>query len=380
MPNAHDEDKRDLAQDAVASDGAAVSETVGDSARDAAPEAVLEAEVLDAEEAGIPADDSDDVTEAEIVETEPDGDDAPSDARPSVHGRLAKPHAGKDADADKAKRAHKPGFARRVALGIVVAVLAAMLVVTGLFCWQKWMRFDDAADIQGVWKVQSTGDSIVFDGRNLKLTKGISYEYRLDTQEKAITYRFGELAGGGHYYFSGDRDVLIIVDGDERLGVLAEAGFLPDELVNADDANDEKTVLVKVSDDTSAEPSGTATGVSTGRTMGEREYVVKPEPSTSSSSKKKKSESTKSEDEEEEDAANRGFIDEDGDGYDDETDLEYEDFLEYQESLNAEDEDAEGEDAEGEYDEEGEGDLDLAEEADVDAEWDAEADGGEEYE
>ena len=376
MPNAHDEDKRNLVQDAAASEGVAVPETVDDAARDAASEAVLEAEVLDVEEVRVPEADSDDVTDAEIVEAEPNEEDAPSDARPSVHGRLAKPHAGKDAGADKAKRkAHKPGFARRVALGIIIAVLAAMLVVTGLFCWQKWMRFDDTADIQGVWKVQSTGDTIVFDGRNLKLTKGISYEYRLDTQEKAIAYRFGELAGGGHYYFSGDRDVLVIIDGDERLGILAEAGFLPDELVNADDANDEKTVLVKVSDDTSAEPSGTATGVSTGRTMGEREYVVKPEPSTSSSSKKKKSESTKSEDEEEEDAANRGFVDEDGDGYDDETDLEYEDFLEYQESLNAEDEDAEGE-ADGEVEE----DPELTEEADVEAEWGDEADGGEEYE
>ena len=375
MPNAHDADIRQDTPDAPApGDAVVVAPNVDVDARTE----VIEAEVLDAEDAdkAEPMDpDAGDELDAELVEGDSEDADATAGARPSVSGRLAKPHKTKDADAKHARRKERrPGFARRVALGIIVALLAALLVGMGLFCWQKWMRFDDAADIQGVWKVQSTGDTIVFNGRDLKLTKGISYEYRLDEQEKTITYSFGEYAGGGHYYFSGDRQVLIIIDGDERLGSLAEVGFLPEDIVENDDANDEKTVLVKVSDDTSAEPSGTATGVSTGKTMGEREYVVKPEPSTSSSSEKKKSKSTKSEEDEEESDKDRGFVDEDGDGYDDETDLEYEDFLEYQQSLQdedkADDEDAEDEDEGASEDEE----------ADVDAEWTGEADDEEEYE
>ena len=359
MANAHDEDIRDVDRDATAP----VDEPVPDAVAEPV-DAVVDAEVVDgdvADEAvvleGELVDDASSDAESDDVEAEPD-------ARPSVHGRLAKPHKAKpDGPAHAPRKKHRPGFVRRIVLAIILFVLAALLICTGLFCWQKWMRFDDAADIQGVWKVQATGDTIVFDGRDLKLTKGISYEYRINDQDKVITYSFGEYAGGGHYYFSGDRQTLIIIDGDERLDTLAEVGFLPNDLVENDDANDNKTVLAKVSSDTSAEPSGTATGVAAGRTSGEREYVVKPEPSSSSSSSKKKSHSTKSEDDEE-DAEHRGFVDEDGDGYDDETDLDYEEFLEYQESLNA-DENADDEDAEL--------DGDTADEDESDAdEWDGE--------
>lgn len=312
MPNVHDENMHDILQEAAPPSDARVP--------DSAEEVALEAEIVE-----LPADADGEELDAELVEAEVEGDEQhDAESRPSVHGRLAKPHKPKHAaEGKKAQRKERrPGFARRVVLGVIVSVLALLLVGTGLFCWQKWMRFDDSLDIQGVWKVQATGDTIVFDGRELKLTKGIAYEYRLDTSDKAIAYNFGEFEGGGHYYFSADRQMLIIIDGDERLGALAEVGFLPGELVENDDATDNKTVLAKVSNDTSAEPSGTATGVATGRTTGEREYLVKPEPS---SSDKKKSKSTKSEDDE--DAEHRGFVDEDGDGYDDETGLEYEDFL-----------------------------------------------------
>lgn len=286
-------------------------------------------------------------------------------ARPSVKGRVAKPRKpkkGKPAKEKKAKKAtkaaadeaardrrpRKPGRARRVLLALVLLVLAAILVGTGLFCWQKWLRYDDAADIQGVWKVRSTGDTIVFDGRNLKITKGIAYEYRLDTDGKTIAYAFGGLEGGGRYYFAADRETLVIVDGDGRLDALAEAGFISEEVLADRDASDETTVLAKVSDDTSAEPSGTATGIGKGAATGEREYVVKPESSSSSGSKKKDASSSASSSSEKrggssaEGSSARGFVDEDGDGYDDETGLEYGDFLDYQEQRAGQKRDGEG--------------------------------------
>lgn len=299
------------------------------------------------------------IVDAEVVEAGPAGEEGGGDSaedpgagnRPSVHGRLAKPRKrkrGKDVETGDAdgelggRKKADPAKVRRILLVAVMAVLAAILVVAGLFCWQKWMRFDDAADIQGVWKVQSTGDTIVFDGNKLKLTKGISYEYELDAGEKTIAYRFGDLAGGGHYYFSGDRKMLIIVEGEERLGVLAEAGFLPAEMVEHDDANDDKTVLAKVSGDTSAEPSGKATGVAHGGKTGEREYVVEPEPepSSSSSSGSKKSSSSHKDEEDDEDAEHDGFVDEDGDGYDDYSGLDYEEFYAERDGGDGESEDA----------------------------------------
>ncbi|MDO4400339.1 MAG: hypothetical protein Q4D27_05245 [Coriobacteriia bacterium] len=348
MPDARENDNATAAErDEALADGALVPEEV-DAQPGEADVSVVEAKAVpdaavSVDEAG--SEEDVEVVEAELVEAK----------RPSVNGHLAKPKK-KKAKEPKARKPINAKRVRHVICGIIAAVLVAALVAVGLFCWQKWMHFDDAADIQGVWKVQSTGDTIVFDKRNLKLTRGISYEYRLDANEKTITYAFGDLSGGGHYYFSGDRQTLIIIDGDERLGTLAEVGFLPEDLVNNDDATDNKTVLAKVSDDTTAEPSGTATGVTAGMAPGEREYVLKPEPSSSSSSSKKKS-SSSSDDDEDLDEENRGFVDRDGDGYDDETDLDYESFMEeYGQdddgSDELEDEDQDSEDDEEDWEDE----------------------------
>ena len=355
MPDMHDNQNLD---DAATTVPAEVVVPATDEVLDA--ELVVEEAPTAKEEEGATAETADETSDEEAESAE--------GQRPSFHGHKAIPHAHEQ----KAKRKRKPykpnpKLIRRVLLGLIVAILLAILVGTSLFCWQKWMRFDDTADIQGVWKVEATGDTIVFDGRKLKLTKGISYEYRMNTDDKLIAYTFGELEGGGHYYFSGDRTKLIIIDGDERLDAFAEVGFLPEDLLEHDDATDNKTVLTKVSDDTSAEPSGTATGVSTGHAAGEREYVVKPEPSSSSSSsseKKKSKSSSESEDDE-----SRGFVDEDGDGYDDETGLDYDEF---RESRNADDsDDAEDEGAEDDSDD---AEDDSSEGDESEDEWDADYD------
>jgi len=344
MPDTHDETIENL--NAADAEGAVRAEIVD---AELVVDAVeVDAEIVDAE------------VDAEVVDAEAaDEDDSAEGKRPSVHGRRAKPRKGKEGGSkSKPKRERKPISAklvRRILLGSIVFVLVAALVGAGLFCWQKWMRFDDAADIQGVWKVQSTGDTIVFDAHKLKLTRGISYEYTLDKDEKTISYTFADLEGGGHYYFSGGRDMLVIIDGDEQLGMLAEAGFLPASLVEQDDPNDNKTVLAKVSDDTSAQPSGTATGVSAIGPTGEREYVMnpEPEPSTSSSTEKKKSRSSDESEESDEESSERdsdehtGFVDEDGDGYDDVTGLDYEEFYESQENPDG----SEGESEDGSEDE-----------------------------
>lgn len=189
----------------------------------------------------------------------------------------------------------KPSGRRRAwPLALVAMVFLLIIAGTALFCWQKWWGADDYEDIKGVWKVEATGDTVVFDAHNLKLTTSISYEYRLDTQAKTIAYSFGTLEGGGRYYFDTERERLLIVEDGQDLGLLANMGFLPEDVLAADTADDAITVLAKVSSDTAAQPSGRGSGLAgANASHGEREYVVAPdpEPSSSSSSKRAKSSS-----------------------------------------------------------------------------------------
>ena len=343
MPDTHDEHLEEAAVEAVLVDDASevVDATVVED--DAAVDADVVVDAESAEESGRPSVSEKDKQRAHARAKKDASDPGEESEESAPQEKPKKPK--------KERKPANPRTVRRVVFAIISLVLILALVAVALFCWQKWMRYDDTTDIKGVWKVQSTGDTIVFDAHKLKLTKGISYDYRLDTDQKTIAYSFGDLEGGGHYYFGMERDVLVIIDGDETFNLLAEVGFLPSEVVENDDPADAITVLSKLSDDTKAEPSGTANGVSAGAATGEREYVVKPEPSSSSSSeKKKKSKSSRSEDEDDEEREHRGFVDEDGDGYDDYTDLEYEDFMEQIGDEKAADEDAESEDEAGESD------------------------------
>ena len=233
--------------------------------------------------------------------------------------------------------------ARRVVPLCMALLVAAALVAAGLFCWQKWLRFDDAADIQGSWQVQADGESIVFDARDMKITKGISYEYRLDTGAKTISYQFGNLAGAGHYYFSADRRTLVILENGYQAGLLAEAGFLSEDLLGRA-GEDGVIVLVKLSDDTDADPSGTATGI-TGATTGEREYVGQQASASSSSQAKSSSSSGASSNASHaastdadggvDGGSGRGFVDADGDGYDDASGMDYEGFMAQRDASDA---------------------------------------------
>lgn len=379
MPNMRDDNAK---ENPVAADDVVEAELAGDDGGTAAEEAV-EAELVGYADASPAA------VDAELVDDT--GREPSAQGRPSVRGRkVARGKAGgpsrrqagdgtrragsadavEDASPDsshedhdgagskgegaaekgtadasgQATRAASRRRARRIVIGIIVGVLAVAIVAAGLFCWQKWLRYDDASDIRGEWRSASTGGTIVFDGRDLKLTKGISYAYELDTDEKTIAFSFGELSGGGRYYFNDARDTLIIVEGGGKLGLLAEIGFLPEDLLDGEGADEGVTVLSKVSDDVDAEPSGTAIGISGGSSSGEREYVAPSAPSESSSS----SGSSRDEDD---DSDSAEFVDDDGDGYDDETGLDHDEF-----SAQFEDEDGEGDEwDDGDWDDDASG-------------------------
>lgn len=105
------------------------------------------------------------------------------------------------------KRSH------RIALIIAVVVFIAAIIATCLFAWNRWYRFDDHADMQGTWYVVGTTVPIEIDETSIKLNDDVTYQYEIDAREKTIHYTFGPMEGQGRYWFSDDRQYLVITDG-----------------------------------------------------------------------------------------------------------------------------------------------------------------------
>lgn len=123
---------------------------------------------------------------------------------------------------------------RKVVMISVAVILAFAVAVSGALFWNAYLRYDDAADFQGEWQVSDGSMTVVIDATNINMPDSLSYAYTLDTWEKTISFTFDDLTGGGTYQFSSDRTTLVIQEGE----------------------GDNATTLglVKVSDDTSAEP------------------------------------------------------------------------------------------------------------------------------
>ena len=131
---------------------------------------------------------------------------------------------------DRAAPAKKPRKKRvwlRVLIAVVVTLLLVAAALAAVFAWDRWYRYDDAADIQGKWypagslaAVQIGPDEISFDAET-------AYSYTIDTHEKTITYTLGPLQGKGHYWFADDRTTLVVEDGEDfssRDTALADLG------------------------------------------------------------------------------------------------------------------------------------------------------------
>ena len=103
---------------------------------------------------------------------------------------------------------------RRWPLIVVGTLLAIVLLVVGIFSWDRWLRYDDAAEFQGEWQTHGTTAVVVIDGETIKLAEDVAYAYTLDTGAKTITFKFGNMEGAGRYRFSLDRSQLVITDGD----------------------------------------------------------------------------------------------------------------------------------------------------------------------
>ena len=102
---------------------------------------------------------------------------------------------------------------RHVGLIVAIVLIVAVVAAVGVFSWDRWLRHDDALDIQGTWVVSGTSDTVVIDADSIWISDDVAYSYTIDTKAKTITFTFGNLSGAARYWFSSDRSELILVDG-----------------------------------------------------------------------------------------------------------------------------------------------------------------------
>ena len=107
--------------------------------------------------------------------------------------------------------AKPPSNAGRVVRRIILLLLALLVIVAAFFVWNRWLRYDDAADLQGVW-IDQNGTQLAFDGQRMLLGNAVIYEYTLDPGSKTITYTFNDAKGYSAYRFSDDRSMLALRD------------------------------------------------------------------------------------------------------------------------------------------------------------------------
>ncbi len=162
-------------------------------------------------------------------------------------GRRAEKTVRQDRNVPAAKKVRK--WPRRV----LVCVIVALMVFGGVLLWNRWWRFDDAADIQGEWKMADAQRTVILDGSDIKVTTEVSYSYTLDTNAKTIEYNFGSLKGTGWYCFSADRQTLAITDSQPE-GFWVYWGFQEAPVFSDGSLEQGDVLLVKISDDTSAQP------------------------------------------------------------------------------------------------------------------------------
>lgn len=187
--------------------------------------------------------------------------DQPAKSEEANVGETA-PDAAKD---DAAKPRARSGKHRRWPLAVALSVAAVIVAAASVFSWDRWLRYDDAAEFAGEWNVVDTAKVVVIDGQAIKLTEDVSYSYTLDTGAKTISFTFGSLDGQGRYRFSADRTQLVIMDGQDYSWfstLMDDIGWMWGDVVRAvqgqppagPPSGDAVTALSRISHNAAAEP------------------------------------------------------------------------------------------------------------------------------
>lgn len=158
----------------------------------------------------------------------------PSDESFSSRLKSDDPDEGVDGEGDSADgKPKKKRWKLRVGIGIAVLLVVALAAGAAVLSWDRWMRYDDAADMQGTWYAYGTSVPVTFVDGQIVFDANTAYSYEIDPDAKTIRYQIGDLEGQGRYWFSGDRGALVITDGDgydKWKTVLEDLGFWFGEL------------------------------------------------------------------------------------------------------------------------------------------------------
>lgn len=114
----------------------------------------------------------------------------------------------------KAKPKAKPKKSLLWLRALLLTLALVIVVAGGVFSWDRWLHYDDAADIQGTWYASGTDAAIIISEAEVTLTPDVVYEYSLDTSAKTISFAFSNLTGQGRYRFSADRTQLAVIEGE----------------------------------------------------------------------------------------------------------------------------------------------------------------------
>lgn len=151
------------------------------------------------------------------------------------------------ANASEVKKGKQPKKHRWLHV-VIAAIVVVVVVVLAAFSWDRWFRFDDAADIQGSWQAAGQAAVVEIDGEQMHLTDEVAYDYVLDTGAKTIEFSFGKLAGSGTYRFSEDRATLTIIEGAGPNIVRDFFLMFGLDIGAGEDADKPTTVFVRASD------------------------------------------------------------------------------------------------------------------------------------
>lgn len=135
----------------------------------------------------------------------------PADARGA--GTIQKDRKRRAPSSGKESSAKKPR--KRFGRTVIIVLVAILCVYLLGFSWNQWMRGDDEIDIQGVWQIAGTENTVTITQDYIQLTPDVKYPYTVDTAAKTITFTFADLSGTGRYRFSIDRNQLAIIEGPD---------------------------------------------------------------------------------------------------------------------------------------------------------------------
>ena len=162
--------------------------------------------------------------------------------KPAVAKRsVAKPAASKagktkEGAEEDASEAAKPKKKRHVVRYVMLSLVAILLIVVAVFSWDRWLHYDDTQGFQGEWLIDNSTKTVLIDDKTIQLTDDVSYDYKIDSGAKTISFTFGTLSGSGRYRFSEDRKQLVVTEGGSHSllsTLLEDIGHKWDTLVRA---------------------------------------------------------------------------------------------------------------------------------------------------